>query len=92
MTVDKVITILTAVLGLVSLLLGWRSNRLKGKLDKVEKEAQDARKALGVLTTHKEAEKAIDEQESAKEDEIEEADDEESIVDIANDIIDAFNS
>lgn len=88
---DKVITILTAVLGLVSLLLGWRSNRLKGKLDKAEKEAQDARKALGVLATHKDAEKAIDEQEKAKEDELEEAEDEESLVAIANDIVDAFN-
>ncbi len=87
---DKIITIITSALAILSVILGWRLSKAKEKLKKAQGEAQSARKAVKVVTTHLEQEKAVAKQESAKEKELEVAEDEE-VIDIANDIIDAFN-
>ena len=80
---DKIVIIVTSVLALLHL-----SSAGGRKLREAKDEAQDARKAIGVVTTHLEQEKA--KQEQAKEKEIQEASDEE-VIDIANTIIDNFN-
>lgn len=87
---DKIVIIVTSVLALLSTLLGWRLSTVNRKLREAKDEAQDARKAIVVVTTHLEQEKAVAKQEQAKEKEIQEASDEE-VIDIANTIIDNFN-
>ena len=88
---DKIIAIITSALAIFSVILGWRLSKTKEKLKKAQGEAQSAQKAVKVVTTHLEQEKAVAKQESAKEKELEVAEDEE-IIDIANSLIDDFNN
>lgn len=84
--ISAVVAVLLAVLGI------QRASIKKHKAEKSEalNLAKDAKKAIEVVLSHQEAEKAVTEQETALQGKIEGAE-HEKVLDIADDIVNAFN-
>jgi uncharacterized phage infection (PIP) family protein YhgE len=91
MNLTAILAVVTGVLVAIVGLYRSSLSKTKDKLKQAQGEAQSAKDAVKVVTTHLEQEKAVAKQESAKEKELEVAADEE-IIDIANSLIDDFNN
>ena len=89
-----IVAFLFAILGIQRKKIVKQKEEIKEKEEEVkqaQKTAQDAQKATEVVITHAKAKDAIDKQETANAVKIEEAEDEEELIDVANALIDSFN-
>ena len=89
-----IVAFLFAVLGLQRKKIAKQKEELKVKETEVkqaEQKAATAHEAVKVVVTHKKAEDAIQAQETTNAGKIEEADNEEELVNLGNALIDSFN-
>lgn len=89
-----IVAFLFAILGLQRKKIVKQKEELKVKETEVkqaEKKAATAHEAVKVVVTHKKAEDAIQTQETTNAGKIEEADNEEELVNLGNALIDSFN-
>jgi uncharacterized Zn finger protein len=89
-----IVTLLFAILGLQRKKIVKQKEELKEAKEETkqaEQKATQAHEAVKVVVTHKKAEDAIQAQETTNAGKIEEADNEEELVNLGNALIDSFN-
>ena len=89
-----IVTLLFAILGLQRKKIAKQKEELKEAKEETkqaEQKATQAHEAVKVVVTHKKAEDAIQAQETTNAGKIEEADNEEELVNLGNALIDNFN-